>query len=86
MAAWRPVGIALGERLRLLREERDLSIVEVAAATGWSSSTLFAWERGARLPSLPGLLGWSAAVGCSLVDVMPDLAHHRAAPVSPREG
>ena len=47
---------AVGPRLRLLRERRDLTLTAVAQRTGISKSTLSRLESGQRKPSLELLL------------------------------
>jgi transcriptional regulator with XRE-family HTH domain len=47
---------AVGPRLRLLRERRDLTLTDVAQKTGISKSTLSRLENGQRKPSLELLL------------------------------
>ncbi|MBN9631215.1 MAG: helix-turn-helix transcriptional regulator, partial [Actinobacteria bacterium] len=43
---------AVGERLRSLRTSRDLTLADLAAATGISVSTLSRLESGTRRPTL----------------------------------
>lgn len=85
MSSWRPMSRELGSRIRKIREERDIAVSELSEATGWSASTLLAWERGDRLPSLPGLLGLAIALRCSLVELLPDAAHHLPQPARTSE-
>src|SRR3712207_3091938 len=47
---------AVGPRLRWLRNQRDVTLTELAAATGISKSTLSRLESGQRKPSLELLL------------------------------
>ena len=51
-----PALSAVGPRLRALRNERELTLAEVAEATGISTSTLSRLESGARKPTLELLL------------------------------
>ena len=51
-----PALAAVGPRLRALRTERELTLAEVAEATGISTSTLSRLESGARKPTLELLL------------------------------
>lgn len=78
--AWRSLCEAFGRRLRVLREEQDIAASELAAAIGASQSTILSWERGDRMPSMTVLCMAAAALSCSLVDLMPEEAHHHAFP------
>ena len=51
-----PALASVGPRLRALRAERDLTLAEVAEATGISTSTLSRLESGSRKPTLELLL------------------------------
>lgn len=86
MSAWRHLCLAFGARLRFLREERNIAATELAAAIGSCKQTIWQWERGECMPSMPVLLMTAAALDCSLVDLMPDEAHHRVEPIRERQG
>lgn len=49
--------------LRRTRVERNLSQQDVAEAMGYARTTLGFWESHRRLPSLPALDDWCAALG-----------------------
>lgn len=53
----------LGQRIRVLRAERDWSLKDLAAATHLSVSQISSIERGANLPSMESLLAISRAFG-----------------------
>ena len=61
---------AVGPRLRALRQERDTTLAELAAATGISVSTLSRLESGARRPSLELLLPLAKAHGVTLDELV----------------
>ncbi len=53
----------LGQRIKLLRVERDWSLKDLATATKLSVSQISSIERGANLPSIESLLAISKAFG-----------------------
>lgn len=53
----------LGQRIRVLRAERDWSLKDLAAATRLSVSQISSIERGANLPSMESLLAIARAFG-----------------------
>lgn len=77
MAAMRAFAIALGLRIKQVREEQDIAASELAAAIGCCKEAVHAWERGGSMPSIATLVLVAAALRCSLVDVLPDEAHHQ---------
>jgi DNA-binding XRE family transcriptional regulator len=79
-SSWRTLCEAFGRRLRVLREEKDIAASELAAAIGAATATIFSWERGDRMPSMTVLCMVAVALDCSLVDLMPEEAHHRVSP------
>ena len=64
----------LGQRLKALRQERGLSISEVAAATGISRSFLSLVEGGKSDITLGRLITLLAYFGVSITDLVPDAA------------
>jgi transcriptional regulator with XRE-family HTH domain len=60
----------VGPRLRRMRAQRDLTLIEVAAATGISKSTLSRLETGRRRPTLELLLALSRAYRVPLDDLV----------------
>ena len=69
----------VGSRLRRVRAERDVTLVELAAATGISKSTLSRLESGQRKPSLELLLPIAQAHGIPLDELVgtPDIGDPR---------
>lgn len=65
-------GLAVGERLRHLRRERDLSLKEVAAGSNMSASFLSLVETGKSDISLARLLGVLRYYGIGLVELLPE--------------
>ena len=55
--------IPLGDKLRDLRNERNLSQAQLAKRIGVNSSTVALYETGDRLPSLPRLIALSRSLG-----------------------
>lgn len=84
MSAWRHLCLAFGARLKFLREEQDIAVSEIAEAIGCTRQAIHQWERGSAFPSLPTLLMVASALDCSLVDLMPEEAHHRVEPIRER--
>lgn len=80
-AAWRSLCVAFGDRVRSLREERDISAAGLASAIGAACATIWSWERGERFPSVPILLMVASVLDCSIVDLMPPEAHYRVYPI-----
>jgi transcriptional regulator with XRE-family HTH domain len=60
----------VGPRLRLLRQQRDITLAGLAAATGISVSTLSRLESGQRRPNLDLLLPLARAYGVPLDDLV----------------
>jgi transcriptional regulator with XRE-family HTH domain len=69
----------VGPRLKRVRTERDVTLVELAAATGISKSTLSRLESGQRKPSLELLLPIAQAHGIPLDELVgaPDIGDPR---------
>ncbi|RLP77988.1 XRE family transcriptional regulator [Mycetocola tolaasinivorans] len=61
---------ALGERLRRLRQRRELTLSELAERTAISISTLSRLESGARRPTLEQLLPLARAYGVTLDELV----------------
>ena len=70
---------AVGPRLRALRVEKELTLADLASATGISVSTLSRLESGGRRPTLELLLPIARAHGLALDDLV-----EVAAPSDPR--
>lgn len=60
----------VGARLRALRQQRDTTLTDLAAATGISVSTLSRLESGSRRPTLELLLPLARAHGVSLDELV----------------
>jgi transcriptional regulator with XRE-family HTH domain len=61
---------AVGPRLRMLRQQRAVTLTEVAGETGISVSTLSRLESGQRRPTLELLLPLATAYGVQIDDVV----------------
>src|SRR5882724_12121675 len=61
---------AVGPRLRALRQQRDITLADLSAATGISVSTLSRLESGQRRPNLELLLPLAKAHGVPLDDLV----------------
>ena len=59
----------IGARLRLLRQERHLTVEDLAEATGLSKAFISRVERDLKLPSIPALLGLCRALRVEVGDV-----------------
>jgi len=78
----------VGGRLKRIRTTRDVTLVELAAATGISKSTLSRLESGQRKPSLELLLPIAKAHGIPLDELVesPDVGDPRVRPRPQRRG
>lgn len=56
----RPAGMSLGERLRLTREARGLSIEELAGNWSVDPTTIWKWEQHGRSTPWPQYIPWTA--------------------------
>jgi DNA-binding transcriptional MerR regulator/quercetin dioxygenase-like cupin family protein len=65
-----PATVPWGARLREQRQQRALSLRQVAALTGLSASFISGIERGIAHPSVAALQKLTAAYGVSIVDLM----------------
>jgi transcriptional regulator with XRE-family HTH domain len=66
----RPLVKQLGGRLKQLREERALSVAEVASATGVHVSTIYNIEAGRHPPSMKHLSLLAQALHCDEIDLV----------------
>ena len=66
------LAVRIGERLRALRKQRQLTLAVLAHQAGISVSYLSAVEKGVNLPSLPVLAGLTEALGVSIPAVLAD--------------
>jgi transcriptional regulator with XRE-family HTH domain len=67
-----PLAVRIGERLRALRKQREMTLAVLAQQAGISTSYLSAVEKGANLPSLQVLAGLTDALGVSIPSVLAD--------------
>ena len=75
-SAYQSLSAEFGARLRRLREECGVAASELAAAVGMSTWSILRLERG-YIPAVHTLLAISIALGCTLVDLLPERAHSR---------
>jgi transcriptional regulator with XRE-family HTH domain len=73
---WRQLCVDFGALLRRIREERDISSAELAAAIGANSMTVMSWERGRTVPTVPTLMAIATALSCPLADLLPEQTRH----------
>lgn len=63
---------SFGEQMRHVREEADVSADELAAATGLSKQTIFAYERAAIRPSLRSIVAIAMALRVPIDHLVPE--------------
>lgn len=87
-SAWTPKGQAaaqtleaLGARLRQVRKHAKMDSKSVAAAAGLPASTVSKIENGKQNPTLLTLARIAQALGCTLIDIMPDAPRPRQEPM-----
>jgi transcriptional regulator with XRE-family HTH domain len=66
------LSVRIGERLRALRKERQMTLAVLAQEAGISTSYLSAVEKGVNLPSLQVLASLTEALGVSIPSVLAD--------------
>jgi transcriptional regulator with XRE-family HTH domain len=71
----------IGNRIRLLRSQRNLTLQALAEKTGLSSSMLSLVERGKTSPSIGTLVAISSALGAHMSDLFDNRAGKRREPV-----
>ena len=81
-------GTGLGPRLRLVREERRLSVRELARRIGCSASLISQIERGVSVPSVGVLYSLATELESSLDYLLfgADQGHRAPAPAAPADG
>lgn len=62
----------VGERIRSVREDLDVSVLELAAALRVSPKTVHGWEACRRRPSVANLHRISVALGVRVTDLLPE--------------
>ncbi|HSK24780.1 MAG TPA: helix-turn-helix domain-containing protein [Egicoccus sp.] len=77
-----PYALALGERLRRVRQQQDLSLHEVEARSGGAlkASVLGAYERGERAVSITRLHAMAQFFRVPVAELLPDPRGERRAP------
>ncbi|WP_315927570.1 cupin domain-containing protein [Mesorhizobium sp. SP-1A] len=63
--------VAIGSKIRDLRQTRNMKLQELADATGLSSSMLSLLERGKASPSIGSLIGIAHALSVTMSDLIP---------------
>jgi DNA-binding XRE family transcriptional regulator len=76
LVSWIGFRREFGERLRQLRTERNIAADELGAAVGLTRSAILSYERGCSVPPVRVLAKLAYALFCSVVDLMPERAHH----------
>jgi transcriptional regulator with XRE-family HTH domain len=69
-AAVQPEGALFGERLRELREKRELSLRALAELAEMSYTYISDMERGLRVPSLTTIIRLAVALDCKVTDLV----------------
>lgn len=57
---------AVGERIRTIRKQRNISMKSMEDFFGISAQSLYKWERGASLPEIQNLVALSKFFGVSI--------------------
>jgi transcriptional regulator with XRE-family HTH domain len=61
-----PMLDGLGLRIRTARRERGLSAAEVAVSITRSVHTVYLWEQGKSMPTVPDVIALAPLLGCDL--------------------
>lgn len=70
MTAAQPEAAIFGERLRELRERRELSLRALANVAGMSYAYISDMERGVSVPSLTSIIRLAVALDCRVTDLV----------------
>ena len=70
MTTAQPEAVMFGERLRDLREKRELSLRSLADLAGMSYTYISDMERGKRVPSLTTIIRLAVALDCKVTDLV----------------
>ena len=62
--------MTIGQRIRILREEKDMTIVEVSKKAGVCPATISKWENRGYIPRLPELSRVSKVLGISVDEII----------------
>ena len=73
---------AIGEKLRTVRQERQMSLRDLADKAEISASMLSQIETGKVFPSVRSLYGIAAALGVSIDYFFPDISNNNSPPES----
>lgn len=65
-----------GHTLTSAMQSRQIAASELAAALGLNVGTVLAWRRGRSIPGIPSLVAVATALGCALVDLLPESASY----------
>ena len=63
-------GAIIGERIKICREQRNISRQELADLMQVSRQTVFRWEQGERLPDIMTLLTLARILGTTITDLL----------------
>ena len=62
-----------GERLRMLRRRRGITVDQISSKVGLTSDAILKLESGARGKTLEKLPGLAKALGCRIDDLFPEM-------------
>jgi transcriptional regulator with XRE-family HTH domain len=65
-----PEAVMFGDRLRELREKRELTLRSLADVAGMSYTYISDMERGLRVPTLTTIIRLAVALDCKLTDLV----------------
>ena len=72
-AAERALRLGVAENISARLRDRDIAVAELAASQGVNRVAAVQWTTGRELPSLRRLQTIAMALGCSLLDLLPDI-------------
>ncbi|AQQ55425.1 helix-turn-helix domain-containing protein [Planococcus lenghuensis] len=78
--------VSIGERIRILREQRNLSDGEFAKELGIAKSTVWAYEDGKKLLTVPHLIRIAEFLGVSADSLLGRSAHHIECDLQNKQG
>lgn len=59
-----------GVKIRQLRKERKISVIELADTMGLSVQAVYKWERGDAMPTIDNLVALSSIFNVSINDIL----------------
>ena len=65
-----PEGVLFGERLRDIRQRRDVTQAALARVAGMSEAYISNMEHGLKVPSLTTILRLAVALNCKVMDLV----------------